>query len=119
MPEALRVAQLSHHYGKNTVFQSVSLTLEQGQCMAILGPSGCGKTTLIRGIAGLITPTTGQIQIHGETVVQNGKILVGPAERGSAWSFKTMLSFKHDSGANVAFIQDQRFESRSKASQIG
>ena len=109
MPEALRVAQLSHQYGKNTVFQSVSLSLEQGQCMAILGPSGCGKTTLIRGIAGLITPTTGQIQIHGETVVQNGKSLVGPAERGVSMVFQDYALFPSMTVAqNVAFgIQDQ------------
>lgn len=109
MPEAVRVTQLGHHYGNNAVFQSVSLTLDQGQCMAILGPSGCGKTTLIRAIAGLITPTTGQIQIHGETVVKDGKSHIDPAKRGVSMVFQDYALFPNMTVAqNIAFgIQDQ------------
>ena len=108
MSEALRIEHLSHHYGSQRVFHSLSLSLAQGQCMAILGPSGCGKTTLIRGIAGLVTPTSGSIQLHGQTVVDNGRSLVGPAARGVSMVFQDYALFPSMTVAqNAAFgIQD-------------
>ena len=46
----------------------VSFTLTPGECLAILGPSGCGKTTLLRVIAGLEAPTSGEIRFNGARV---------------------------------------------------
>lgn len=43
-----------------------SLDLKKGELISIVGPSGCGKTTILRCIAGLITPTSGEISIDGE-----------------------------------------------------
>ncbi|ARK31800.1 ABC transporter ATP-binding protein [Halalkalibacter krulwichiae] len=45
---------------------SISLTVEDGEFISILGPSGCGKTTLLSLIAGLLTPSTGQIKIDDQ-----------------------------------------------------
>ncbi|WP_186577093.1 ABC transporter ATP-binding protein [Aquibacillus kalidii] len=44
--------------------KNISLDIEDGEFVCILGPSGCGKTTLLRILAGLETPSTGDIQIH-------------------------------------------------------
>ena len=44
----------------------VSLSVQPGECLAVVGPSGCGKTTLLRVIAGLETPTTGSVHIGGQ-----------------------------------------------------
>jgi iron(III) transport system ATP-binding protein len=46
----------------------VSLSIANGAFFTLLGPSGCGKTTLLRCIAGLETPDTGEIRINGEVV---------------------------------------------------
>lgn len=56
--------------GAGTVqaIQSITLTLEQGQSVAIVGPSGCGKSTLMRLIAGLDRVTSGTIHIGGTLV---------------------------------------------------
>src|SRR5580692_9123175 len=48
----------------------VSLTVQPGECLALVGPSGCGKTTLLRVIAGLEQPTAGDIHIGGRHVNQ-------------------------------------------------
>lgn len=50
------------------VLSDIELTVEPGECVAIVGASGCGKTTLIKIIAGLLTPTEGTVRIGSETL---------------------------------------------------
>ena len=55
--------------GKNlSVLEEISLTIDDGELVCLLGPSGCGKTTLLRLIAGLDHPTSGEIIANGELV---------------------------------------------------
>jgi ABC-type nitrate/sulfonate/bicarbonate transport system ATPase subunit len=56
------------HGGTHAVLQHVDLQAAAGEFVAILGASGCGKSTLLRLVAGLDTPTAGQIRIGGQTV---------------------------------------------------
>jgi putative spermidine/putrescine transport system ATP-binding protein len=46
----------------------VNFSVEQGEMLALLGPSGCGKTTILRMIAGLVTPTSGSIRVEGREI---------------------------------------------------
>jgi putative spermidine/putrescine transport system ATP-binding protein len=55
-------------YGDHTALREVSLTIEDGELLALLGPSGCGKTTLLRSIAGLVSPTAGNVSIDGRSM---------------------------------------------------
>lgn len=54
--------------GARSVLQQVDLEAAAGEFVAILGASGCGKSTLLRLVAGLDTPSAGQIRIGGQTV---------------------------------------------------
>ena len=57
--------------GKNknlSVLKDINLTIDDGELICLLGPSGCGKTTLLRLIAGLEKPTSGEIIANGELV---------------------------------------------------
>ena len=55
--------------GKNlSVLEDINLTIDDGELVCLLGPSGCGKTTLLRLIAGLDQPTSGEIVANGEVV---------------------------------------------------
>ena len=55
--------------GKNlSVLEDINLTINDGELVCLLGPSGCGKTTLLRLIAGLDQPTSGEVIANGEVV---------------------------------------------------
>lgn len=53
-------------FGSERVVKSIDLSVNQGEFFSLLGPSGCGKTTTLRMIAGLETPTSGDLLIRGE-----------------------------------------------------
>lgn len=59
----IQVEEVSVSFRPDTpILQDVNLTVEGGNFVSLLGPSGCGKTTLLRLIAGLVPPTSGQVQ---------------------------------------------------------
>jgi multiple sugar transport system ATP-binding protein len=77
----------------------VSLATEEGEYLVLLGPSGCGKTTLLRTIAGLEQPTSGEVLIGGATV--NG---LPPRVRKIAMVFQSYALYPHKSvQANIVF----------------
>lgn len=57
-------------FGHNTVIGNLDLEIKKGSLVTLLGPSGCGKTTVLRLVAGLEKPTSGQIFIDGEDVTE-------------------------------------------------
>ena len=60
------IKNLSHTYdGKVEVLKDLTLELHSNSVTALLGPNGAGKSTLFKALAGLIQPTTGQIEIDG------------------------------------------------------
>ena len=68
----IEVKNLSKIYGsgeaKVTALNSVNLTIEQGQFVAVMGPSGCGKSTLLHLIGGLDRPSEGSVLIEGSDI---------------------------------------------------
>src|SRR5665213_2067113 len=62
--------QISKSYGVKQVFSDVQFTIERGERIALVGPNGAGKSTLIRLLAALDTPTTGQIRLGHNVVMQ-------------------------------------------------
>ena len=77
----------------------IDLEINAGEFFTILGPSGCGKTTTLRMIAGLETPTSGEVYISGERVTPQ------PAnKRNTSIVFQEWALFPHMSvGENIAF----------------
>ncbi len=63
MAKSLEVRGLVKRYGKRTVVQGVSLSVEAGKIVGLLGPNGAGKTTTFYMIAGLVRPEKGQISL--------------------------------------------------------
>jgi heme ABC exporter ATP-binding subunit CcmA len=63
----LSVRQLSKAYGHFWALKGLNLNISAGACVALLGPNGAGKTTLLKLLAGLLYPTSGEIQMDGAT----------------------------------------------------
>ena len=64
----LRVQGVTSGYGGVTVLRDVSLDVAEGEIVAILGANGAGKSTLLKTIIGLLHPTSGTIEAHGEDI---------------------------------------------------
>ena len=83
----------------------VNVTVEQGKLYGLLGPSGCGKSTLLRCVAGLETPTSGEISVRGRVVYSSGAGTDMPVyRRRIGMVFQSYAIWPHmDVFHNVAF----------------
>ncbi|EHK90289.1 ferric ABC transporter ATP-binding protein [Aggregatibacter actinomycetemcomitans] len=95
----LVLKNITKSFGKSVVIDNLNLTIKRGTMVTLLGPSGCGKTTVLRLVAGLENPTSGQIFIDGEDVtkssIQNRDICI---------VFQSYALFPHMSiGDNVGY----------------
>jgi ABC-type Fe3+/spermidine/putrescine transport system ATPase subunit len=89
MPD-VRVVNLTKKFGKIVALDNISLEVHDKEYFALLGPSGCGKTTLLRLIAGLIEPDSGEIYIGNKRVDD-----VPPEDREIGFVFQTFALFPH------------------------
>src|SRR5437016_11268163 len=96
---AVAVNEIRKKFGDVVAVDGISLEARDGEFMVLLGPSGCGKTTLLRIIAGLEKPRSGEILIGGEVVND-----VPPRARGVAMVFQSYGLYPHLTVANnIAF----------------
>ena len=101
----ITLTDISKSFGGKRVIRPTSLVVESGSFTTLLGPSGCGKTTLLRIIAGLETPDTGEIRFDDRVVYSaEGGINVPPEKRGLGFVFQDFALWPHMSVyENVAF----------------
>ncbi|MDQ1812953.1 peptidase domain-containing ABC transporter [Massilia sp. CCM 9210] len=73
-PMAIRLRDLRFRYGASDpwVLDGIDLQIDAGESVAIVGPSGCGKTTLLRLLASLLEPVSGEIEVDGRALNQGG-----------------------------------------------
>lgn len=78
----LECRSLTKNYGAVPALSKIDLTLPEGKIIGLLGPNGSGKTTLIKMIAGLLTPTSGELRVDGmEIGIETKKIVSYLPER--------------------------------------
>src|SRR5580704_7864368 len=87
---AVAVNEIRKTFGGVNAVNGISLEARDGEFMVLLGPSGCGKTTLLRIIAGLEKPTSGEILIGGHVVND-----LPPRARGIAMVFQSYGLYPH------------------------
>ncbi len=94
MKYGVEFRNISKRYGVEPaaplVVKGISFEIERGTLTTILGPSGCGKTTVLRMIAGLESPTSGQIIVAGKDVTT-----LGPTDRNVSMMFQSYALFPH------------------------
>ncbi|MGR4988872.1 ABC transporter ATP-binding protein [Vibrio rotiferianus] len=100
---ALSIKNLTCQYDAQTVLESLSLEVEQGQIVCLLGASGCGKTTLLKAIAGLLPLTSGQMSLNCLTI-DDGENWLPPEQRNIGMIFQDYALFPHLTVAeNISF----------------
>ncbi len=87
---AVRLIEISRHYGEVKAVDRVSLEIEDGEFFSLLGPSGSGKTTCLRLIAGFEQPSHGSIELSGHDVTA-----LPPFERDVNTVFQDYALFPH------------------------
>ncbi len=90
----IEINDVSRQYGEARVFSGLSLSIPDRTAVAITGPSGCGKTTLLRLIAGLDRPDSGEIRISGK-LVSTPDYLLPPSERSIGFVFQSPALWPH------------------------
>src|SRR5437763_2428000 len=91
MPEMLRVENISRRFGGLLALDRASLTVDQGQIVALVGPNGAGKTTLFSIITGFLAPTEGRVFYQGTGIADLPPHLL--ARRGIARTFQIAQPF--------------------------
>src|SRR6185503_17954289 len=91
----IRVENLTKQFGSLTALDNISLTMEQGKCIALIGPNASGKTTLIKSILGLVFPNEGKIFINDAPVI-------------GEWEYKSKIGYMPQIGRypeNISILQ--------------
>ncbi len=103
-PPYLRIINITKTFGNLVAVDNFSLDIAEGELVCLLGPSGCGKTTLLRIVAGLEQPNTGQIIQAGREIVH-----LPPRQRDFGIVFQSYALFPNlTARQNIAFGLENR-----------
>jgi zinc transport system ATP-binding protein len=72
---SVKVDRVSYDYGQGIILDDISFSVEEGDLLGIIGPNGAGKTTLFNCMLGLIEGYRGKIEVFGEDIRKNRKVL--------------------------------------------
>lgn len=101
--------------GKKRILGPISLQIERGEHVLLVGPSGSGKTTLLRTIAGLETPSAGQVHLFGKAASVAGKVLIPAEKRGVGMLFQEGALWPHmNAMRTLTFVLAHRGVARSE-----
>lgn len=96
----IELQEVGKQFGTTKVLDGVSLTIEEGEFVALIGPSGCGKTTLLRMLMSEEVPTSGRILL-------NGNPLPSEPDRGRGVVFQKYSVFPHLTALQNILLADE------------
>lgn len=109
---AVQLRGISARFGSHTALEGVDIALREGEFVALVGPTGCGKSTLLNIVAGLASPSSGDVRLFGET-------MKGPDRRtGYLFQQDALLPWKtalDNVAAGLIFRGEDTKEARLKA----
>lgn len=99
MAERYCAENLVFHAGQRTLIDDVSLTLSQGELVALIGPNGAGKSTLLRLLTGYLTPASGRCSLAGtpladwptETLARYRAVMRQNTQPGFDWPVEAVV----------------------------
>ncbi len=101
---SITIQSLTKRFNGATVLHGIDLQVKAGELFFLLGPSGCGKTTLLRHIAGFLTPDAGKVFFDDQDVTR-----IPPHRRDTGMMFQSYALWPHMSVAeNIAFGLEER-----------
>lgn len=86
----ISLKNINKSFGNKKVIDDISFNVSEGELVSLLGPSGCGKTTLLKMIAGIIEPDSGEVILNG-SIINNEAV----EKRGTVIVFQDVLLFPH------------------------
>jgi ABC-type Fe3+/spermidine/putrescine transport system ATPase subunit len=113
----ISIAHVTKRFGAHQALAGLSLDVASGEAVIILGPSGCGKTTLLRVIAGLELPDSGEVWLSGTRVASAAQSIVPPHQRGIGFVFQDLALWPHLTvRGNLDFVLESRRVPRAERS---
>ena len=108
-PPILQLRQITKSFGPFAAVDRVDLDIAEGEFFTIVGPSGSGKTTMVRMLAGMETPTSGDLLLRGKRIND-----VPANKRPTCMVFQSLALFPHRTvGQNIEFpLEDARRRAR-------
>jgi len=107
-PPAIEITDLYYSVDGRPVLEGISLTVAQGEIVAVMGLSGSGKTSLLRCIMGLVRPQQGSIRVLGQEMVGAGERQLNQARKSIGFVFQYAALFDSmNVDENVAFALRQ------------
>ena len=103
--DAIQIRNLVKRFGAFTAVKDVDISVPAGSFLVLVGPSGCGKSTLLRMLAGLESPSEGEIAFVGQTVSSGaGGVIADAGRRNAGLVFQSYALWPHMTVAgNIAW----------------
>lgn len=103
--DAIKIRNLVKRFGAFTAVKDVNISVPVGSFLVLVGPSGCGKSTLLRMLAGLESPSEGEIAFVGQTVSSGaGGVIADAGKRNAGLVFQSYALWPHMTVAgNIAW----------------
>ncbi len=117
---SIELRNLCKQFDKTIVLRDISFTVREDEFVVLVGPSGCGKSTILRSIAGLESPTSGEIWIGGKNITN-----MHPRDRDIAMVFQSYALYPHLSvydnmafGLKMRKISSEEIDRRVKEAAV-
>lgn len=120
MNPLIEVRGLTKSIGSRRILDDVSFSVAEGAILVVLGPSGCGKTTLLRIVAGLDRPDSGEVCLDGRLASSGPRICIDPRDRDIGFVFQDLALWPHLTvSGNLEFgLRARRVAAPERAARI-
>jgi ABC-type Fe3+/spermidine/putrescine transport system ATPase subunit len=115
---AVSIRNVSKRFGETTVLDDINFDVSEGEIVVLLGASGSGKTTILRIIAGLETPNSGTIELHGKDVTELPARLRGTGVIFQAYALFPKMNVEENIGYGLRLRKKSKKEIKETVTRL-